>query len=248
VKSALYTGRVRHRRFGPAVNIFDYSVALFWLDLDEVPRLFKVPFLFWRDAPGLFAFHRKDYLGDGARPLDACVRDLVERKTGRRPAGPIRILTQIRYFGFCFNPVSFYYCFDPSGEKVDFIVSEITNTPWKERHSYVMECRRPHETFSFKKEFHVSPFMPMDVDYRWRFSAPGPTLSVHMENARGGARFFDATMVLARRDWSAAAVALTLLAHPFMTFKTIFLIYWQALILRYKNTPFHPHPTRGETA
>lgn len=246
IQSALYHGRVRHRRFSPVGNEFAYSVFYFYLDLAEISSLFRLPGLFSLDRRGLFAFHRADYLGDPAQPLDAAVRDRVEKETGHRPAGPIRLLTQIRTFGHCFNPVSFYYCFDGAGDRVEFIVAEITNTPWKERHTYVLRCAGTAgiEQFEFDKTFHVSPFMDMAQRYRWNFSAPGPDLFVHMDNVPvGGAdRLFDATLRLKRTPWSAAAVAASLLFYPASTLKTVLMIHWQALRLWLKRAPFYPHP------
>lgn len=251
-RSAVYTGTVRHRRFEPVANEFTYDTALFCLDLSEIPALFRFPGLFSYNKPGLFAFHRKNYLGDPAKPLDECVRDVVQERTGRRPDGPIRILTQISYFGFCFNPATFYYCYDSTGDRVDFIVTEITNTPWNERHAYVLERREEGKTihFVFPKEFHVSPFMSMDMSYRWLFSAPEEKLLVHMDNFDPGAtrRFFDATLNLKRREFTFAQVLFVLCLYPLMTVKTVFLIYYQAAKLWYKNVPFHTHPAKGEPA
>lgn len=243
MNSSIYTGHVRHRRFAPAENSFTYSVAMFCLDLAEVPSLFRSPGLLGYDRPALFAFHRKDYFGDPARPLDECVRDRVQAETGRRPQGPIRLLTQLRYFGYCFNPVSFYYCYGSDGKSVEFILAEITNTPWNERHAYVLERGGGERLeFSFDKEFHVSPFMSMDQKYRWLFSPPTEALNVHMDNFERGGRLFDATLTLKRSSWNAANLAYALLLHPFMTFKTVASIHFQALKLWLKKVPFHPHP------
>jgi len=251
-KSAVYSGTVRHRRFAPRAHAFSYDVTLFLVDLAEVEKLFAAPFLFsWR-APALWSFRRKDYFGDPARPLADCVRDHVLAKTGKRPEGPIRLLTQICCAGFCFNPVSFYYCYDAADAKVEFIMAEITNTPWRERHAYVLECagRAANESFSFPKTFHVSPFMSMDLQYQWLFSPPAEKLLVHMENHDKAGRFFDATMTLRRADWTPFNVAAALARHPLMTFKTIAAIYFQSLKLRLKRTPFYPNPRtlRGDAS
>ena len=248
LKSAIYTGRLRHRRFKPTGNAFAYSVCLFYLDLAEIPRIFRWPLLAPMDMTGLVSFRRKDYLGDPARPLDEAVRDRVQIETGRRPEGPIRLLTQIAYLGYCFNPVSFYYCFDPSGHRVETIVTEITNTPWHERHSYVLQCKNGNsiEKFEFEKAFHVSPFMPMDLSYEWMFSEPGEKLLVHMKNiAQGEPRLFDATLTVRRSALTPLRFAFAVLLYPLMTFKTVFLIYFQALKLWKKRVPFYSHPSKG---
>jgi DUF1365 family protein len=192
--------------------------------------------------PALAWFRRGDYLGDPAVPLDRAVRDLVAAETGIRPAGPIRLLTHLRMFGHCFNPVSFYYCYDAAGAKVEAVVAEITNTPWNERHAYVLPARDGELRFRFGKAFHVSPFLPMALQYDWRFSEPGARLSVHMRNLDGGAKVFDATLDLERREIGAASLAGALARFPLMTLQVVAAIYWQALRLWTRRTPFHAHP------
>jgi DUF1365 family protein len=230
----------------PTRNRFRYRMFMLYLDLAELPQLFdRVPLWSARHAaPGWF--RRADYLGPAAVPLDQAVRDLVVQRTGSRPRGPIRLLTHLRYFGYCMNPVSFYYCFDPAGERVETIVAEITNTPWKERHQYVLrlaadDAGRVHR-FEFDKRFHVSPFMPMELKYRWAFNDPGDRLLVHMQNIESGGRTFDATLSLEHSPWSRAALVGLLAAYPLLTLKVIGAIHWQALKLWLKRTPVHDHP------
>ena len=133
--SCIYEGTISHRRTEPRRE-FRHRLALFYLDLDELPRLLGGRLVAGR--PGLLRFRRHDYLRPETLPLDRAVRETVEDDTGRRPQGPIRLLTQLRSFGHCFNPVSFYYCLDGSGERLDAVVAEVTNTPWGERHAYVL--------------------------------------------------------------------------------------------------------------
>ncbi|MEJ2687605.1 MAG: DUF1365 domain-containing protein [Gammaproteobacteria bacterium] len=247
--SCLYVGSVRHRRFSPVVHAFRYGLFQVYLDLDELDTAFRGRWLWSARRPALAWLRREDHLGDPALPLKRAVQDLVEVETGRPPEGPIRLLTHLRYFGYCFNPVSFYYCFDAAGEKVTTLVAEITNTPWGERHCYVLPAAQSkdagrHQRFRFAKDFHVSPFMPMDIDYDWRFSQPRDRLAVHMENFRDGEKVFDATLRLERRPISGPSLAAALLRHPFMTLAVIRRIYWQALRLRLKHVPFHPHPAK----
>jgi uncharacterized protein len=245
MNSCLYNGWVRHRRRAPTENRFTYRMFMVYLDLEELPDLFRgVPF--WSSRrPALAWFKRGDYLGSADTPLDESVRDLVASRLQRRPAGPIRLLTHLRYFGYCFNPVSFYYCFDAAGERVETIVAEITNTPWGERHQYVLdvrEIRGQMNRFQFDKRFHVSPFMPMNMQYDWRFNDPASRLLVHMENFRDGEAVFDATLVLKRQAMSAGSLLWALVSYPLLTLKVVAAIHWQALRLWLKRTPFHPHP------
>lgn len=248
--SSLYTGHIRHRRFGPRRNDFRYRIFLTYLDLAELPTLFDRRWFWSARRPALAWFRRKDYLGDPALPLDTAVRDRIEAETGQRPTGPIRLLTHIRQFGYTFNPVSFYYVFDATGERLETVVAEITNTPWDERHAYVLRVTEAERVgaqvlrWQFDKRFHVSPFLPMDMRYDWRFSEPGDTLSVHMENWKDGEAQFDATLTLRRAPLTAGSLARALIAFPLVTFKVSLLIYWQALLLLLKRTPFFTHPDK----
>jgi DUF1365 family protein len=233
-------------------NVFSYWVYMMYIDLDELQGLFHGRWL-WsarRFAPAWF--RRADYLRPVDIPLEEAVRARVEERAGARPRGPIRLLTHLRYFGYCFNPVSFYYCFDPSDRVVETIVAEITNTPWSERYSYVLTeamnlyASEKKKRFQFTKNFHVSPFLEMDMAYDWRFVAPGRQLVVHMENTEKGATVFDATMRLAREEIDGPALAKTLAFHPVMTWKVIAAIHWQALRLWWKRAPFYVHPSKRQ--
>ena len=240
--SALYTGSLRHRRFAPRPLEFRYLLFMAWLDLAELDEVFRDRWFWSVRRPALAWFRRGDYLGDSALPLDQAVRDLVARETGVRPAGPIRLLTHLRMFGHCFNPVSFYYCYDAAGGKVETIVAEITNTPWNERHAYVLPAHGGELRFRFGKAFHVSPFMPMALQYDWRFGEPGARLAVHMRNLEGNAKVFDATLDLERREIGAATLAGALARFPLITLQVVAAIYWQAFRLWTRRTPFYAHP------
>ena len=246
-KSCIYTGHLRHRRFDPVENVFDYRLFMMYLDLEELPTLFEGHWLWSTDRLALARFRRDDYLGSPDMTLDEAVRSLVAERTGEKPRGPIRLLTHLRYFGYCFNPVSFYYCFDPGDEHVETIVAEINNTPWGERHSYVLAESMNTATlvkkrYRFDKVFHVSPFMDMDMRYDWRFIEPGRELVVHMENVLKGSSLFDATLTLTRCEITSASLAKVLAFYPLMTLKVIAAIHWQALRLWWKNCPYYVHP------
>ncbi|MGO4550736.1 DUF1365 domain-containing protein [Lysobacter sp. 2RAF19] len=251
LQSALYEGTVRHRRHLPRAHAFEYRIAQLYLDLDELPRLFEHRWLWSVDRRNLAAFRREDFLGDRAQPLAEAVRERVRSATGERPEGPIRLLAHLRYAGYCFNPVSFYYCHDADGA-LHSIVAEITNTPWRERHAYVL---RPADAraqgralhWQFDKAFHVSPFMAMARRYAWAFTVPGEDLRVRMEVRDGDAREFDATLSLVRRSLDGPGLARVLWRYPCMTAQVITAIQWQALRLWWKGIPVHEHPARTES-
>jgi len=226
---------------------------MMYLDLAELPQLFR-GYWFWSvRRTALARFRRSDHLGDPAVPLDEEVRRLVFHETGQRPSGPIRLLTHLSYFGYVFNPVSFYYCFNKGDTRLETIVAEVNNTPWGERHCYVLPQSLDQGVGSNKryfpeKEMHVSPFMDMDVDYDWRFNTPSDLLTVHMENLRKGQKIFDATLVLHRKEITGGSLAAVLLSYPLMTLKIILAIHWQALKLWLKGVPVHDHPAKEEPA
>jgi DUF1365 family protein len=243
--SCLYEGVVRHRRFSPVRHDFRYSLFMACLDLADLDRALRYPGL-WSTAPfSLYRFRRSDYHGSPTENLEDSVRHTVETLTGRRPTGPIRLLTQLRCFGLVMNPVSFYYCLSATGDDVETLLADVTNTPWGERHVYTLSSQDATRTVwraSCSKEFHVSPFMPMEMEYRWRVTYPGNRLSVHIENYADAERVFDASLHLRRVELSAGAVVGQTLRHPFVTWQILAGIYWQALRLWRRGVPFHPHP------
>lgn len=246
--SALYSGWVRHRRYAPKALAFRYPLFLMYLDLAELDQVFARRWLWSVGRRNLVEFRRSDYLGDPAQALDEAVRDRVQQHCGERPLGAVRMLTHLRYFGHCFNPVTFYYCHDAQ-QRLHSIVAEITNTPWKQRHAYVLpvaaaRSRGSVHAWRFDKRFHVSPFMAMAHAYAWRCSEPGAQLRVHMDvlDPQPAARRFDATLVLQRREFSGANLARALLRYPAMTLQIVAKIHWQALRLWLRGNPVHDHP------
>ncbi len=249
MKSCIYVGHIRHSRYQPVVNRFKYSLFMMYLDLSELESVFKGR-IFWSvERPNIAWFRRSDYLGDPYVPLDTAVRNLLHERTGNQPQGSIRMLTHLRYFGHNFNPVTFYYSFDPDGSRVQSIVAHITNTPWGERHSYVLSEKQNIGTdrekhFQFSKSFHVSPFLDMDMDYDWRFSEPDNQLRVQMVNIRNGIKLFQARLDLNRIEITGRNLVRMLLSYPPMTLKVVFGIYWQALRLRMKGATIYTHPAK----
>lgn len=266
--SAIYEGSVRHRRFEVREHEFHYRLALAYIDLDELPTLLGGRLV--ASHPGLVRFRRRHYLGDERVPLARAVREVVTARTGVRPCGPIRLLTNLSMFGHCFNPVSFYYCMDEAGEDVEAVLAEVTNTPWGERHAYVLS-RASEQSESrqldfadggsslasvaggsvlagnFAKALHVSPFMGMDHRYEWRMTRPADTLSVHIANIHEGRLAFDATLALRRRELTSTSLARVCVRYPASALRVLALIYAQAARLALKGLRVHPHPKEGLT-
>jgi uncharacterized protein len=255
--SAIYRGWLEHRRMAPRRHAFRYPLFMVYLDLAELDGVFAGRWLWSTRRWALARFDRRDHFGDPAVPLEQAVRDLVAERTGTRPRGPVRLLTHLRTFGHVFNPVSFFYCFDETDERVVTIVAEVTNTPWGERHCYVLEGApaaaggrwvRAHSA----KAMHVSPFHPMGLDYHWGFRLPDAQLAVHMALTPRAAPHspstpvFDATLMLQRAPITTATLAAVLLRFPLMTLQVVAAIHWQALKLWFKSVPVHDHPAKGD--
>lgn len=237
----------------PLTHRFRYPVAMAYLDLDEAASLVRASRVLSAARWAPLAFRVDDHgkglpANDSASCLADAVRDAVKRSGGRRPTGPVRLLTQLRHGGVYFSPLNLYFCFDADGETIAAIVAEVSNTPWNERRHYVLDDRtRVNKDnglrFQNGKDFHVSPFMAMNATYHWRLSPPGDRLTVHIRSTGGAPAPFDAMMLLARRPWSDANLLRLLGRFPFANVQILAAIYWQAFRLWTKRCPYFPHPS-----
>lgn len=252
MKSCIYEGRVSHARYGAIEHQFQYSFFMVYLDLDELPSLVKRHWALSHAKVAPAAFRREDHVGDTDQPLADAIRDLVEAETNCRPEGPIRLLTQLRYWGYYFSPLNLFYCFDREGDRVNAIVAEVSNTPWGERHCYVLwdGNRQGDDGLRFRhpKSFHVSPFMGMDAEYVWNLNAPGDLLKVFIESRCNDQPTFRAGMSLRRKAITTRHLTATLLSYPIVTAKIIAAIYFEALRLWWKKCPYFPHPKKSPSA
>ncbi|MFK7976332.1 MAG: DUF1365 domain-containing protein [Halioglobus sp.] len=249
MKSRLYEGIVRHRRRSPKAHEFEYRVAMPYLNLDELDEVFEQSRFWSRERGGLAQFRRTDFLGDPELPLAQEVRRRIQEETGEAHTGPIYLLANMRYFGYSINPIACYYCFNEDESQLEYLVAEVNNTPWDERHSYVLAGPDSGQWLKtvFGKAFHVSPFNPMDMRYHWRSNTPNKRLVLHMENSQDEEKVFDATLSLRAKPMTARSMNGLLLRYPFLTAKVGLGIYWQALRLYLKGMPVYNHP-KNETA
>ena len=245
-KNYLYTGVVGHRRFTPFNHFFKYPLFMAYIDLNTVNTFLKKSWFWNVNKKALVSFHREDYHGDPKIDLSESVRDTVFKTIGLEVKGPIRLLTHLRYFGYCFNPVSFYYCFDKEDLKLEAILAEVTNTPWKERHAYVLSNQGDGGKIksNFKKQLHVSPFWGMDHEYEWLFSQPKKNLMVNMINYKDEEKVFDATLNMKRIPFTLGNLLKQVARFPFITLLVVFRIHWQAFKLWLKKAPYFIHPDK----
>lgn len=243
MNSCLYEGVLTHARKTPVRHAFRYQLMMCYLNLDELGDVFtNIPL--WRDDGGksLAYFNRQDYLSPQIPSLkQAVLTKLNDLIPGHRAIGAIYMLTHLRMLGICFNPVTFYYCYDENDLDLSYLLAEITNTPWGERHCYAFDIAKG-QPLNFAKAFHVSPFIEMDMDYEWSFTSPSQTLNVNMNVLKHKQHYFNAHLDMQRCDINSSSMMRCLLRHGFMNYKVVSGIYWQALKLALKRVPFYPHP------
>ncbi|MFA5679249.1 MAG: DUF1365 domain-containing protein [Pseudomonas sp.] len=250
MNSALYQGWVTHQRHLPRAHAFRYRIGMLYLDLDEQAEVLALSPLAGRSRWAALAFRETDYLPYATSqgiPLRDAVRERVTEALGRTPLGPVCLLTQPRSWGLAFNPISLFYCFDADGS-LAAILCEVSNTPWRQRYHYVLPTHPEGESrHRVDKSFHVSPFLPRELEYRMRFSPPAEQLHVTMQDWDGSQKMFEAGLRLTRTPLSSRSLHRHLLSFPLMTGKTVLAIYWQALRLLLKRIPvFNHRPADGE--
>jgi DUF1365 family protein len=247
MESALYVGKLRHRRFSPRPHAFAYPVYMAFLDVERLPELMRVsPFASY-NRWNWTSYSERDHFGDPRQPLrERLARDAASHGIAL-PGGPIFLLTHLRYLGYVFNPVSFYYCYDRAGA-LEIMMGEVNST-FGETYNYWLTAsnQRPcaaAKRYSTAKQMHVSPFMDMHLNYDWIFTAPGERLVAHMNTVSEGKPFFDATLQLERRPWERRELHRVLAAYPLMTLRVIGAIHWEAARLGLKQIPVFTQPAK----
>jgi uncharacterized protein len=242
--SALYEGTLVHARLAGTPHRFQRAVYLHYLDLAEVDRLHLGPLLSQRLAAPVW-FRSRDYFDGSPTPLATQVRRIVDEALGAAPEGPIRLLTSVRTWGWCFNPLTLAYVFDAPDRRVEAIVASVTNTPWGEREHYVLDARGGLGDLSpVTKRLHVSPFLATEGSYAFTVSEPGENLAVVISLRVEDELVFSASMRLRRAPLTAASTIRLLAAHPLLSHRTSAGIYHEAYRLWRKGVAVVAHPNR----
>lgn len=241
-------GYVKHRRFQPKLHIFKYQTFMYFFDIAKIDGIFA-PIKFCSvEKFNWQTFRRKDYGDDRRNLLDYRLRELVKQYNGIYPDGEIYLITQLACLGYCFNPITVYLVFNKNDSDINTIVLEVTNTPWSERHHYILPLAQHKQKnrayFSFKKALHVSPFMTMDYQYHLYFKLTVDKIILHIESYKNEQKHFDATLSLRRLEFSNQVIRKVLLHNPLSQYKVTTGIYWQALKLWLKGIPFCTHPKK----
>lgn len=247
MQNAIYSGFVIHNRLSPKRHIFKYNITMFFLDVDDVENAFaKIPVASVNKF-NLISFKRKNYLpSDDAASIREQIIKIINANGYAEVPDKIYILTHVGYFGYCYNPVSFFYCYSKE-EQLIYFLAEVNNTPWNERHVYFkkLDSSEPEIKFNLDKKFHVSPFLPMDMIYKWNIKPPKESASVSMKCFEHNDLLFTASFMLTKKKLSAMNCFKALLQNPLATHLLHYRIYWQALKLLIKRTPFFHHTQRN---
>ena len=249
MQSAIYFGTLRHRRFRPARHEFTYPLFMAFLDIDRMAELMQISRVASYNRWNWASFSESDHFGDPRKPLRERLTEDAAQQGVSLPGGKIFLLTHLRYLGYNFNPVSFFYCYD-ADERLELIMAEVKNT-FGETQNYWLSaaCQTSasdnSRSYEFDKKFHVSPFISMACNYNWTFTPPDASLVVQTNVVENHQNVFDGTLQLTRRPWSAKWLRYALMRFPWVTAKTVAAIHWQAVRLYIKKVPVVHHPGRG---
>lgn len=240
-QSAIYTGKVFHQRLTPKHHQFTYSLFLFWLDLENMPANGRLPGLqqkTWLPVK----FNRADYLDSPDIPLGERALQRMSELAGQTLQGKVFLLGQVRMLGWYFSPVNFYYLQQPDGQ-FSHMLAEVSNTPWNKRHHYLVDLAESRPVTG--KDFHVSPFNPMDMNYHWHITQPADTLNVKIachKTDENNPKHFEAAIAMYKKPLTPQTLMKEMFKIPSTALKTVWGIYWEALKLFAKRVPFYSYP------
>ncbi len=242
MNSCLYECTVMHRRLSPKHHEFVYRIFLFALDLEELPQLASRVPIFSHNNPGLYNFRDDDHFqitaGSARENAEAF---LASHGIAEKP-GRILLLTNARFLGYTFNPISIWFCYRADGSPFAAI-AEVGNT-FKELKPFLVPFQDGTFHLRTPKHFYVSPFSDLDLEFNFRFEPPGGRLGVYIDDYQGADKTLITSLTGKRAELTTANLVVFTIKYPFITLKTIGLIHWQALLLWLKRLPFHRKEAR----
>lgn len=240
---AIYRGQVGHQRLRPKPHGLQYDIQYFWLDLmalSELPSAIK------REQFGAFSLRRRDYFNGAALVADepdlAQAAKIMAGQLGADVSeiDQVFMLSPLANWGLYFSPLTQYYLYQQGVAR--YLLAEVSNTPWNQRHHYLVPLQAGAVTqFSHAKNFHVSPFNPLDMQYHWRIEPPAALFKLLLQNSRAGQTVFSAWFTLAKEPLTMPNIRQMLIRQPWQNVQVLMRIYWQALKLLCKGLPFYSH-------
>ncbi|MFM8453984.1 MAG: DUF1365 domain-containing protein [Gammaproteobacteria bacterium] len=243
MKSGIFEGYTTHKRLLPISHFFSYRLMMLYLDLDELDNIFKNYWLWSFNKKNISCFLNKDHGFDQSVNMKLEILKLVLGEPINLYEWQVRILTHLRYFGYCFNPICVYYIFDQS-EQLRHVVAEVKNTPWGEMHRYIFKDFEIKTQAITEKLMHVSPFLPINFNYHFRFRHSFESIYLHIKNIMNEQEHFNASLSLKRKPITPFNMARILIRYPLMTYQVIAKIYYQAAKLWFKGARFYTHPKK----
>ena len=242
---AVFHGEVGHQRLLPRQHGFSYPIALYWLDCEQLDNATLKQHGVGFEQFSALSYRRSDYLPGEAGLLES-VKAKVQALGGTGTVAHVFVLTPLANWGLYFSPLTLYYCFDDK-QQFCYLLAEVTNTPWNERHYYLHQIMPQQSTYQHDKCFHVSPFHPMDMQYHWHISEPEQSLDCSIRNMQGEQQVFSAWINLQRHTLDASWKRYWLIRRPWQNVQVVLRIYWHAMLLFFKRIPVHAHPKTKDT-
>ena len=240
MSSCVYRGDIFHKRFTHGGHAFTYQLDYLYLDVEEIEHVFAQSRFWSANKHNLVSFRRQDYLPGERSDLRDEVIHRINLLSGEIFSGKVFLLATLRCLGYCMNPISLFYCFD--GDELKYLLAEVHNTPWNERHVYLLSG--PDFNIKTEKNFHVSPFMPMDTTYQWNIGEPGEQLNVGINVSRNSEPLFTANIRLVQQALNEGTVTYNIWRQIRQSLRTVSAIYLQAARLWIKKVPFYGHPNK----
>ena len=244
MNSCIYNGTVAHTRFKPVKHSLNYKTFSLLLDLDEIEKLSKENVIFSYNKFNIFSFYDKDHGNRNNQPLKTWILESLKRFNIIEEIDKIKILCYPRIFGYVFNPLSVFYCYEK--EKLRIVFYEVKNT-FDEQHTYIFKVKNDNELKQkCKKKFYVSPFMDMETEYNFRITNPGEKLIVSIKQTDNQGTVLTAIQTGEKKEFSLKQLLINFFKYPLMTIKIMSAIHFEALLLWKKGAVYRSRDKKSK--